>query len=128
MTLPPNRDTIYQSSCGSTNDRRHHDLRRAGGLRERLGVNKRPTVDPFTARQINSFAPDWRRDPRPINRLSGLALQHIHLTLLPAVGSKAQKLPLHPIDLGEISRANMTPAPPAAHHLNTTLNKAQAAP
>src|SRR5258708_38918903 len=42
---------------------------------------------------------------------------------MPAVGSKAQKLPLHRIDLGEICRDEMIAAALAGHHLKTTVHK-----
>ena len=45
------------------------------------------------------------------------------LTLIPAVGSKAQKLPLHRIDLGEICRDEVIAAALAGHHLKTTVHE-----
>src|SRR6266404_4992202 len=45
------------------------------------------------------------------------------LTLIPAVGGKAQKLPLHRIDLGEICRDEVIPAALAGHHLKTTVHE-----
>src|SRR6202790_3917522 len=46
-----------------------------------------------------------------------------HLTLVPAVVSKAQKLPLHRIDLGEICRDEVIAAALAGHHLKTTVHE-----
>src|SRR4030081_2192395 len=45
------------------------------------------------------------------------------MTLISAVGSKAQKLPLHRIDLGEIYRDEMIAAALAGHHLKTTVHE-----
>jgi hypothetical protein len=45
------------------------------------------------------------------------------LTLIPAVGSKAQKLALHRIDLGEIRRDEMIAAALAGHHLKSTVHE-----
>src|SRR6266571_2774094 len=47
------------------------------------------------------------------------------LTLMPAVGGKAQKLPLHRIDLGEICRDEVIAAALAGHHLKTTVHEGQ---
>jgi hypothetical protein len=57
--------------------------------------------------------------------LGGLALEHIHLTPIPAVGGKAQKLPIHRIDPGEICRDEMIAAALAGHHLKTTVHEGQ---
>jgi len=42
------------------------------------------------------------------------------LTLVPAIGRKAQELPLHRIDLGEIGGDEVIAAPLAGHHLKIT--------
>ena len=42
------------------------------------------------------------------------------LTLVPAIGRKAQELPLHRIDLGEIDGDEVIAAPLAGHHLKIT--------
>jgi hypothetical protein len=47
------------------------------------------------------------------------------LTLIPAVGSKAQKLPLHHIDLGQICRDEVIAAALAGHHLKTAVHEGQ---
>jgi hypothetical protein len=46
------------------------------------------------------------------------------LTPVPAVGSKAQKLPLHRVDLGEICRDEVIAAALAGHYLKTTVRPA----
>src|SRR6202521_4074301 len=51
-----------------------------------------------------------------------------HLTLVPAVGGKAQKLPLHRIDLGEICRDEVIAAALAGHHLKTTVHEGRGGP
>jgi hypothetical protein len=65
MTPPLSRDTIYQSSCASTNDRRHHDLRRARDLRERPPP---PASDARRAPPPRRNAPTQVRPPLPPRR------------------------------------------------------------
>jgi hypothetical protein len=45
------------------------------------------------------------------------------LTLIPAVGSKAQKLPLNRIDLGEICRDEVIATALVGLHLKTTVHE-----
>jgi len=51
------------------------------------------------------------------------AMQHIHVTLILAVGAKAQKLPLPRIDLGEICSDEVIAAALAGDHLKTTVHE-----
>ena len=50
------------------------------------------------------------------------------LPLAPVVDRKAQKLPLHRIDLGEIGRDEVIAAALARHHLEATAHEARAGP
>jgi hypothetical protein len=59
----------------------------------------------------------WYRFAQPDPRTGNMTHR---LTLVPAIGRKAQELPLHRIDLGEIGGDEVIAAPLAGHHLKIT--------